>query len=36
MDIFYEMFINWEKLNVDQLQHHEFNPVTVHRLQRLH
>jgi len=36
MDIWYEMIINWTKLNVSQLQHNDFNQVTVHRLQRLH
>jgi hypothetical protein len=36
MDIFYEMVINWTKLNVSQFQHHDFNRVTVDRLQRLH
>jgi hypothetical protein len=36
MDILYEMIINWTKLNVSQLQHNDFNQVTVHRLQRLH
>jgi len=36
MDIFYEMIINWKKLNVSQLQHNDFNQVAVHRRQRLH
>ena len=35
MDIFYEMVINWTKLNVSQFQHHDFNRVTVDRLQSL-
>jgi hypothetical protein len=36
MDIFYEMIINWTKPDVGQLQRHDFNHVTVCRLQRLH
>ena len=35
MDIFFEMIINWTRLNVSQLQHHNLNQVTAHRLQRL-